>query len=159
MSDVFNALMGELDEPMFVVTASSGGERDGCLVGFATQTSIDPPRFLVCLSRVNRTYRLALAASVLAVHVVPADRPDLAELFGAQTGDEVDKLAQTAWQPGPQGVPLLSACASWFVGTICARFDTGDHESFLLAPISAAASAQPALGYQDVKEIHPGHPA
>jgi hypothetical protein len=53
----FHALVGGLEYPMFIVTARAGGEPLGCLVGFATQTSIRPPRFLVCLSHNNRTYR------------------------------------------------------------------------------------------------------
>ena len=62
-----------LDYPVFVVTAASGEERDGCLVGFATQASIDPPRLLVCLSKENRTTRIAQDAEVLAVHALGAD--------------------------------------------------------------------------------------
>lgn len=38
--------MAELDYPMLIVTTRSGGELDGCLVGFSTQCSIDPARFL-----------------------------------------------------------------------------------------------------------------
>ena len=72
------------DYPMFVVTAvdPGTGARAGCLVGFATQTSIEPFRFLVCLSRRNRTYRVARAATVLAVHVL--DRPEEVFLFERQ---------------------------------------------------------------------------
>src|SRR5205814_612337 len=66
---------------MLIVTAAAGDERDACLVGFSTQTSIHPSRFLACLSRKNRTYRIACAAEHLAVHVVPADAeaPELAQ--------------------------------------------------------------------------------
>src|SRR5690242_15425133 len=92
-----DALLSELDYPMFIVTTAAGGERAGCLVGFASQASIHPARFLVCLSDKNRTYRIARDATHLAVHFVPADRADLAELFGGETGDEVEKLARTAW--------------------------------------------------------------
>jgi hypothetical protein len=49
--------MSLLDHPMVVVTTRAGNERAGCLVGFATQVSIGPPRFLVGLSKRNRTYR------------------------------------------------------------------------------------------------------
>jgi len=59
VAETFDALVGGLDYPMFIVTAAAGGEREGCLVGFATQSSIDPPRFVVCLSKNNRTYRMA----------------------------------------------------------------------------------------------------
>ena len=114
--DTFDALMGELDYPMFIVTVAHGGERSGCLVGFATQCSIDPPRFLVCLSKANHTYRVARHAELLAVHFVPADAEPLAELFGGETGDRVDKFARCEWHPGPGGVPLLADCPNRFVG-------------------------------------------
>ena len=39
--------VGALDYPMYVVTAAgAGAEWDGCLVGFATQCSIDPARWV-----------------------------------------------------------------------------------------------------------------
>lgn len=73
VADTFDALVGSLDYPMFIVTATAGDEREGCLVGFATQSSIDPPRFVVCLSKNNRTYRMAKDADSVAVHMVPED--------------------------------------------------------------------------------------
>jgi flavin reductase (DIM6/NTAB) family NADH-FMN oxidoreductase RutF len=100
-TDTFNDLVGDLDYPMFIVTTAADGERAGCLVGFATQCSIDPPRFLVCISEKNRTFRLAARAAALAVHFVPEDAADLVDLFGARTGDEVDKFALCEWRPGP----------------------------------------------------------
>src|ERR1700752_2184629 len=94
----FTSLMGELDYPMFIVTTvAADGERSGCLIGFAPQISIDPPRFLVGLSDKTRTFRVAARADHLAVHFVPSDGEALAELFGGQTGDEVDKFARCAW--------------------------------------------------------------
>ena len=96
----FNSLVGDLDYPMFIVTVRAGGERSGCLIGFATQASIDPPRFLVCLSHNNRTYRVGCDAELLGVHFVPEDAAELAELFGGETGDEVDKFDRCAWQRG-----------------------------------------------------------
>jgi flavin reductase (DIM6/NTAB) family NADH-FMN oxidoreductase RutF len=108
----FERLVATLDYPMFVVCTRAHGTDDppaGCLVGFATQTSIHPPRFLVGLSRRNHTYRIAENATHLAVHVVSRrDRP-LAELFGGQTGDWVDKFDRCDWSPGPAGMPILTA--------------------------------------------------
>ncbi len=77
-----------LDSPMAIVTTRAGNQTDGCLVGFATQCSIDPLRYLVCLSVENRTYELALQATTLAVHMLhdnPRDR-ELARHFGEETG-------------------------------------------------------------------------
>jgi flavin reductase (DIM6/NTAB) family NADH-FMN oxidoreductase RutF len=155
----FNAIVGNLEYPMFIVTASAGDERLGCLVGFATQTSIDPPRFAVGLSRENRTFRHGRDAHVLGVHCVPADAADLAELFGGETGDEVDKFARCKWHDGPEGVPILDRCQRWFVGRVLDRFDAGDHELFLLEPVAASTAPEDDFTFHRAKRIVPGHPA
>ena len=153
----FNTIVWHLEYPMFIVTARSGEERLGCLVGFATQASIDPPRFAVCLSHTNRTYRRARGAELFAVHCVPADAADLAELFGGQTGDEVDKFAQCAWHEGPGGLPLLDVCENWFVGRVIARVDAGDHDLYVLEPVAAGSGDPSAFTFHRAKHIDPGH--
>ena len=155
----FNALVGQLEYSMFIVTARAGDERLGCLIGFATQTSIDPPRFLVCLSHANRTYRRGHDTGVLGVHCVPADAEDLAELFGGQTGDEVDKFARCAWHDGPGGVPIIERCQNWFVGHVLERIEAGDHDAFLLEPIAAQSADEEEFTFHRAKRIAPGHPA
>jgi flavin reductase (DIM6/NTAB) family NADH-FMN oxidoreductase RutF len=147
----------ELDYPMFIVTAQAGGERAGCLVGFATQCSIDPLRFLVCLSDKNRTFRVAQDAELLVVHLVPDDGDDIAALFGSQTGDEVDKFARCSWTPGPGGTPVLDDCGNWFAGRILERLPAGDHWAFLLEPLEGGDARGGALMFRDVRWIEPGH--
>lgn len=148
------------DYPMFVVTTvdPGTGARAGCLVGFATQTSIEPFRFLVCLSRRNRTYRVARAATVLAVHVLDEEQQELAALFGARTGDEVDKFSRCSWRPGPEGVPLLTAARRHLVGRVLERTDLGDHVGFLLAPVDVTAGAETEpLTFRSLPAMEPGH--
>jgi flavin reductase (DIM6/NTAB) family NADH-FMN oxidoreductase RutF len=150
--------LAELDYPMFIVTTAAGGERAGCLVGFATQCSIDPLRFMVCLSDKNRTFRVAQDASVLVVHLAPEDAPGLAELFGSQTGDEADKFARCAWRPGPDGAPVLEDCPSWFAGRVLDRTCVGDHWAFLLEPLTGAGEGdEGAFTFQEARWIEPGH--
>ncbi len=72
MTEAFEKLVSLLDYPMFVVTTRAGDESAGCLVGFASQVSIRPPRFLVGLSKRNHTYRVAQRTDYLAVHLVAA---------------------------------------------------------------------------------------
>jgi flavin reductase (DIM6/NTAB) family NADH-FMN oxidoreductase RutF len=156
----FHSLVGDLEYPMFIVTARAGGEPLGCLVGFATQASIDPPRFAVCLSHNNRTFRRGGQAELLAVHCVPADAEGLARLFGGETGDEADKFARCHWHDGPGGVPILDECPSWFVGRVVWRHDAGDHDVFLLEPVAAeAGSAGDEFTFHRAKRIEAGHEA
>ena len=149
---------GELDYPMFIVTVAGGGERSGCLIGFATQASIDPARFLICLSDKNRTYRVAQRAEVVGVHVVPADRDDLAELFDSHTGDEIDKFEHCAWHEGPGGTRVLDDCGNWFAGRILERLPAGDHCALLLEPFDAHSDdSENAFTFHRAKRIEPGH--
>jgi flavin reductase (DIM6/NTAB) family NADH-FMN oxidoreductase RutF len=130
----FAELIGELDYPMLLVTTAAVGERAGCLVGFSTQASIDPPCFLICLSKRDRTCELAMGASGLIVHLMPEDAEELAELFGGETGDGIDEFARCAWSSGPDGIPILADCPTWFAATIQSCLDAGDHVAFLLEP-------------------------
>jgi flavin reductase (DIM6/NTAB) family NADH-FMN oxidoreductase RutF len=151
-------LVSALDYPMFIVTVAAGGERAGCLVGFTTQCSIDPPRFLVCLSDKNRTFRVAVEAELMVVHMVPSHAGELADLFGGQTGDAVDKFARCSWRPGPAGTPVLYDCPNWFAGRILQRFAAGDHHAFLLDPIEAhGESGERPFEFHRAKRIAPGH--
>lgn len=159
VAQIFGRLMGSLDYPVFIVTTSAGDRRAGCVIGFATHASVQPARFLACLSRENRTHRLARDVDALAVHLVPRERFELVELFGGETGDEVDKFARCDWRAGPCDLPILDGCPSWFAGTIVSRHDLGDHEGLLLSPLQARYEPGAPSYFQDVRIIEPGHPA
>jgi flavin reductase (DIM6/NTAB) family NADH-FMN oxidoreductase RutF len=159
-TDAFEAVIASVPTPFYVVTTATVGERAGCLVGFGSRCSIDPPRFAVWLSKVNRTYRVAVGAATLVVHVLREGDDDLAELFGGETGDEVDKFAGIAWEPGPDGCPVITRL-DWFAGAIHDRVDTGDHVAFVLAPFGGrcARPSEDPLPAAAVDDIEAGHPA
>jgi flavin reductase (DIM6/NTAB) family NADH-FMN oxidoreductase RutF len=160
VQETFIALTGRLNYPMLIVTTAAAGERSGCLVGFATQGSIDPARFIVCLSDKNHTTRVASRADGLAVHFPGAEAVDLAELFGSETGDKIDKFSRCQWHSGPLGLPIIDACRRWFVGTILERHKFGDHVAFVLHPVDARdGGGGDALTFSDVKRLEPGHDA
>ena len=146
---------------MFIVTTRSAeGERDGCLIGFATQCSIHPPRFVACVSKENRTFDAVKSADTVVVHFLGQAQKELAVLFGEETGDEVDKFELCEWKDGPDGVPVLTGAAGWFAGRVRDRLDLGDHVGLWLEPFEASDSGQPVdLGFQAVKGLDPGHPA
>ncbi|WP_156690370.1 flavin reductase family protein [Mycobacterium sp. Marseille-P9652] len=160
-SEPFEKLVALLDYPMFVVTTLADGVAAGCLVGFASQTSINPPRFLVGLSKRNHTFRVAATATHLAVHVFDRRHLGVVELFGGQTSDKVDKFARCSWHDGPHGVPILDDAAAWFVGAIVQRFTLGDHVGHLLEPIDGRPpqELQEWVSFGDVHHLEPGHEA
>jgi flavin reductase (DIM6/NTAB) family NADH-FMN oxidoreductase RutF len=153
-------LAAKTDTPMAVVTAvNPDGEHSGCLIGFWTQCSIHPPRVLACISKANHTFPVASAAGVLAIHWLADDDRGLAELFGGETGDEIDKFERCSWRPGPAGVPVLDGTKGWVAGPVVDRVDVGDHVAFVIDAVSGGESDASAdqLGFQAVKGLEPGH--
>lgn len=167
MNDAFHAIVARLSYPMLVITASAATgsdgrmEKSGCLVGFSTQCSLEPPVYAVWVSQVNHTHEVARSASHLGLHFLSQAERGLAELFGEETGDAVDKFARCDWFEGPHGVPVLDGCRNWVCGRVLGRRPTGDHTAFFLDPVAgqAAPDGFANLGFQDVKRLDPGHPA
>jgi len=158
----FDTIAAAVNPPMVVVTARADDEMDGCLVGFSTQCSIDPTRYLVCLSKANRTYEIACEATNLVVHLLPDNAIGLwlARIFGELTADAADKLSMCAWGPGPNGAPVIASC-DWFGGAILDRVDLGDHVGFVLDVDSGNATrvTDAYLGYSSVRSLEAGNPA
>ncbi len=95
----------------------------------------------------------------MVLHVPRPDERPLVELFGGETGDDIDKFSNVAWQPGPDGVtPLLSGCPRWFAGRVLQQVDSGDHTSFLIESFAASSGDEGGqIGFQDARDVSPGH--
>ena len=156
-SDV--GLPGSGATPIYIVTARAGGKRAGCIVGFASQVSIHPLRFLACVSKKNATYTVARAATRLGVHAVPKTERELATLFGGETGDEIDKFARCDWFEASDGTPLLVACPSRFLGRTVEQIDLGDHLGIVIG-VEQTWHGRPDFAHLtvgDLANLEPGH--
>ncbi len=159
--EAVEAFTTTVDYPLVVYTAiTDTGEMSGCLVGFTTQCSIQPPRFLICLSKLNHSYFVSERAHAMAIHLLGRDQGDVADLFGSTTGDRLDKFERCQWHPGPSGAPILDRCAAWLEGREIDRWSVGDHEALLMHPRSGGRGQGPGLlTLRTAPDIHPGHPA
>ena len=159
--DAFDILMAALDSPLIVVTTADQRERAGCLVEFHVQSSIEPQRYCVWLSKANYTYRVALQSSHLVIHFLTADDLPLAELFGTQTGDTVNKFAGLPVDSGPGGAPVLRQCPNWLAVRRIALLDEGgDHVCLTTEPVAVhAAGPFRPLRLSEVGYLKAGHGA
>jgi len=159
--DDLSAFFDRVDFPYYVVTVQAAdAEMSGCLAGFVTQCSIDPPNFLVCVSKSNHTFPVAERSSGMGLHFLGDDQVGLARIFGEETGDLVDKFALVDWRLGSTGAPLLVDSAVSMEGQILGHFSVGDHEAFLLRAQRAVTGGHAGLlTYRSAPRMHPGHPA
>jgi flavin reductase (DIM6/NTAB) family NADH-FMN oxidoreductase RutF len=158
--EALGAFFERIDYPYYVVTVrTTDGEMSGCLAGFVTQCSIDPPNFLVCIAKVNHTFGVAERSQAMGLHLLGDEQDELARIFGEETGDLVDKFAQCDWRLGPTGAPLLVECAVSMEGHILGHFSAGDHEAYLVrAERAMSGEHEGLLTYRDAPHFHPGHP-
>lgn len=151
------------DYPLMVVTVGTAdGARSGCVAGFVTQCSIRPPRFLVCISKLNHTFFLAERSDSMALHLLGAGQTELGRLFAEKTGDTYDKFAHCSWHSGTTGAPVLDECAAWVEGVSLGHSGVGDHEAFLFRPMAGGRGSAPTgdglLTLASAPDFRPGHP-
>ncbi len=163
VDESFDDLMTMLDYPVFVVTTQVDGQPTGCLVSFATQTSVRPPSFLVSMPRSSHPFATGSQAEYLAVHVLAQRQHVLAELFSSQPGDQINRFDRCSWRAGPAGMPILDDALAWFIGRTVSRSDVGGHVVYLLEPVAvwAPESSEDVLYLSDldfdVDDDDPGH--
>jgi flavin reductase (DIM6/NTAB) family NADH-FMN oxidoreductase RutF len=157
--DAFDTLMASADPPLIVVTTVAEDERAGCLVGFHTQSSIDPGHYCVWLSKANHTYRVSLRAAHFAVHFLTAGDLGVAERFGTLTGEDTDKFAGLGVDLDEHGVPLLKACPNRMSLDRIALLDDGGDHVCLTARVRSAYAAAEFVPLRVSAAIHldPGH--
>lgn len=163
-ADAVDRFVAAADGAMVVVTVATAGERSGCMIGFWSQCSIEPRRLALWMSVENHTTSLVDAGSVVGIHLLTVGDHDLAELFGGETTDEVDKFAalrDDEWSDD-EGVPVLVRCPNRLVGRVVRVVDDGscDHRLAIVEPVAAsAADAATPLRLSDVDDVDAGHPA
>ncbi|MCV7197260.1 flavin reductase family protein [Mycobacterium angelicum] len=154
--------MDMLDSPVLVVTTQADGQPSGCVVTFASQTSVQPPSFMVSLPMSSHTVEVASRSEYMAVHALPRRQQVLAQLFSSQSEDQTSQFAQCSWRGGPMGMPILDDALAWLLGRIASRSEVGDHVAYLLEPIAvwAPESSEDLLYLSDMDEdFEPGQEA
>lgn len=147
------------DGAIVVVTTVADGVRAGSLVGFHGQSSIDPSRYGVWLSKANHTYRVCLRATHLAVHFLTEQDLALAEHFGTTTGEDGDKFAGFPVTPNAHGVPLLDDLPHRLAGARRAMVDLGGDHAYVEIDVEEVDGAEPfvPLRFASVRHLRPGH--
>lgn len=155
----FDGIMASLDPPLVVLTTVAEDEPAGCLVGFHSQSSIDPELYCLWLSKANHTYRVALRAAHFAVHFLTTDDLELAERFGTRSGEDTDKFAGLAFSLDDHGVPVLADSDHRMVlDRLSVLDDGGDHVCVTTTVRSTHhQGAFTPLRVSDAAHLEPGH--
>ena len=159
MSGTLDDLMTSVDPALIVVTTAAEGVLAGCVVGFHSQSSMDPEHYCTWLSKANQTYRVALRAKHLAVHFLSVQDLEVARHFGTISGEDTDKFAGIDFEPDEYGVPLLAACPNRVRLERIALLDDGSDHVCVTSKVLSVEKGEPfdPLRLADASGLEPGH--
>lgn len=128
---------GQLDAPVWLVTAAHGDRRGGLIATTVAQASIvdTMPRQIITIGKRHNTHALIEGSGAFALHLLDETQLDLVWRFGLQSGGDADKLADLEFEVGATGSPLLSTVLAWFDCRVEARLDSGDRTIYLAAVV------------------------
>ena len=120
----FRDALGRFATGVAFVTAALDGEPTGLIVNSLASVSLEPPLVSFCPSRRSLTWCRMRRAGRFGVNVLGRQH----ERFVARaTPPGTDRFAGVHWEPGHDGVPLLTDALASFEFETVAEHCAGDH--------------------------------
>lgn len=114
---------------VYLVTAAKSGANFGCVINTFVQVTSKPAQASIAINKENATTAAVLESGYFGVSILSQDAPmELIGRFGFKSSTEVDKFAETAWQEGEAGVPVVTDHATaTMVFKVAQSLDAGTH--------------------------------
>ena len=151
-------VLGQLNPPIWLVTAAHGAMQGGFIATTVAQASIvsEMPRMIITVNKRHYTHAIIEASDAFAMHLIDETQLELVWRFGLQSGRDVEKLANLLFRKGETGSPLLSGALAWFDCRVEARMDSGDRTVYLAAVVDGGQErSDPPLAIRRFFQIAP----
>ena len=114
---------------VYIISASNGSKKAGCVVNTFQQLTSAPARVSVAINKENATTGVVLESGRFEANVLAESAPmELIGLFGFQSSNDVDKFAETAHALDAAGVPYLNEhVVAHFGARVIETVDVGSH--------------------------------
>ena len=117
---------------LYAVTAKHGDELSMMTANWLGQCSFEPPMVVLAAESDSHSRAVIESSGAFAVNLYENGQRDLAGNLGRTFGKHPEKIADMAWQPGPEtGSPLLDAALAWVECRIVSSMSAGDHVLFV----------------------------
>ena len=114
---------------VYIISASNGNKKAGCVVNTFQQLTSAPARVSVTINKENATTAVVLESGRFEANVLAESAPmELIGLFGFQSSNDVDKFAETTHALDAAGVPYLNEhVVAHFGARVIETVDVGSH--------------------------------
>ncbi len=153
-----NQALFSVTHGLYVLTASHE-KLNGQIIDALMQVTNMPPRIAIGIGKKSLTYEMIAATAKFGVSVI--DRLDprwmaVIKHFGFQSGRTADKFADTAYEMGEIGVPILPDAKAFFECTVDKDMsnDLGTHMLYVADVVRAGTRDEGApLTYTEYRDI------
>lgn len=145
-------MMQNKNYDLVVLTSRLHDEINGQTVAWFMQAGMEPTVVAVGLSLDTYTNQMIKQSGYFALNFIPKDRQDLIEHFGFQTGREVNKFKDVAFQESQTGSPILEEAAAYLDCRLRTITSLDTYETFFGEVIDAAYKS---LDWFQTKDFKP----
>lgn len=158
MSNIDPKALFKLGYGLYVVTTNDGTKDNGLIVNTVMQVTSNPDCIAVAINKSNYSHDVARNSGKMTVNCLTEEAPfRVFEVFGFQSGRNVDKFADCAPQRGENGLVILPKYINAAIELSVKQYsDLGSHGLFICditasRVISNAASMTYAYYHANVK--------
>ncbi len=119
VSDVpgLNQALFQVTHGLYILTSKMGEKLNGQCLDALMQVTNMPPRIAIGVGKRSLTHEMIKESGIFVANVINREDEgcyDLVKHFGFQTGRKVDKFANTAYELGELGAPILPGSKAFF---------------------------------------------
>lgn len=133
----------KLSYGMYVIASNLGDKLNGQIANTVFQITSDPPMVAVSINKQNLTHSYIHESGIFSISALSVDTPmEFIGKFGFKSGRDIDKLQDTSFDRGENGVPVvLDNALSCFVVKVEKEVDVYTHTIFVGRVIDAKVIA------------------
>ncbi len=142
----FRAGMRKLAAAVSIITADSGGRRNGLTATAVMSLTAKPPRLVIAINKDASAYAVIVGSGSFCVNVLAAEQVDIARRFAGDVKGE-ERFALGHWGILETGSPVLEGAVTNFDCDLSETVDCGTHALLigLVKRVLVNAQASPLL--------------
>jgi flavin reductase len=148
-TEAYLAGMRAIVQPVGLVTAACGGERDGVTAVTVCSATMEPPTLLISIKQDSAVAQIITRCEAFGVSFLADTQARMARRF-SDAGNTGEKLfSEGKWLTAATGAPLLDGAVSAFDCRLVDVFACGGHSLFLGRVVSMISNEGEGLLYGD----------
>jgi flavin reductase (DIM6/NTAB) family NADH-FMN oxidoreductase RutF len=127
----FRLFMRRYPTGVTVVTAQSGDVQHGMTANSVTTLSLDPPSYLICVSKEARLHPIIEQSRKFCVNLLGFDQSDVSAIFAKTDLTDDERWNGVEWRDSELGPRFIAGCMGYAECKVTASYDGLTHTIYI----------------------------